>query len=42
MSSSTKQEFFAVGVMFVISTLLFFGMRFTRASSPTIPQVAEK
>lgn len=42
MSSSTRQEFFAVGVMLVVSTLLFFGMRMTRASAPTIPQVVEE
>jgi len=42
MSSSTRQEFTAMAVMAVVLTLLFFVMRMTRASAPTIPQVIEE
>ncbi len=36
MSSSTRQEFFAMAVMVAVLTLLFFAMRMRRTTSPTL------
>lgn len=42
MSSSTRKEFTAMAVMVAVLTVLFFVMRMTRASAPTISQVTEQ
>lgn len=41
MSSSTRQEFTAIGIMFVIATLLFFVMRAISAPAPTLSSAPE-
>jgi L-asparagine transporter-like permease len=41
MSSSTRQEFTAMGVMFVIATLLFFVMRAISTPTPTLSSATD-